>query len=97
MYYKLARPLGLHYNHYLCMSVRGQLVKMLIAGCAHYCQLIIHYTGNSAIVGYALYFFTYSTWEGSSLYLEDLYVKPSHRGTGIGTALWREIAKVRTL
>lgn len=32
------------------------------------------------VVGYALYFYTYSTWKGPSLYLEDLYVMPSFRG-----------------
>lgn len=32
------------------------------------------------IVGYALYFYTYSTWKGRSVYLEDLYVMPEFRG-----------------
>ena len=34
---------------------------------------------TNEIVGYALYFFTYSTWQGKSLYLEDIYVQPNHR------------------
>ncbi|MDB4995107.1 MAG: Histone acetyltransferase [Myxococcaceae bacterium] len=43
--------------------------------------------------GFALYFFTYSTWEGRScLYLEDLFVRPSFRGRGIGLALMRTLA-----
>uniref|UniRef100_A0A3P9QHB2 Spermidine/spermine N1-acetyltransferase family member 2b n=1 Tax=Poecilia reticulata TaxID=8081 RepID=A0A3P9QHB2_POERE len=33
------------------------------------------------VVGYALYFYTYSTWRGRSVYLEDLYVMPEFRGT----------------
>ena len=40
-----------------------------------------------AVVGFALFFHNYSTWEGMGVYLEDLYVKPEHRGKGIGTAL----------
>uniref|UniRef100_A0A4W6BUH7 Spermidine/spermine N1-acetyltransferase family member 2b n=1 Tax=Lates calcarifer TaxID=8187 RepID=A0A4W6BUH7_LATCA len=32
------------------------------------------------VVGYALYFYTYSTWRGRSVYLEDLYVMPEFRG-----------------
>ena len=28
--FQIARPLGLHYNHYASPSVRGQLVKILI-------------------------------------------------------------------
>jgi GNAT superfamily N-acetyltransferase len=46
-------------------------------------------------VGLALYFFNYSTWQGRpGLYLEDLYVKPSHRRHGIGSALLQHVAKV---
>lgn len=33
-------------------------------------------------MGYAVYFYTYSTWKGPSLYLEDLYVMPDFRGKG---------------
>ncbi|KAL7390685.1 hypothetical protein ABVT39_025825 [Epinephelus coioides] len=32
------------------------------------------------IVGYAFYFYTYSTWKGRTIYLEDLYVMPEFRG-----------------
>ena len=32
------------------------------------------------IVGYALYFYTYSTWKGRAMYLDDLYVMPEFRG-----------------
>ena len=41
----------------------------------------------------AVWFVTYSTWEGRhGLYLEDLYVQPGHRGSGIGRALICELA-----
>lgn len=46
-------------------------------------------------VGFALYFFTFSTFEGKpTLYLEDLFVKPDCRGRGIGKALLVELAKI---
>uniref|UniRef100_A0A3B1J298 Spermidine/spermine N1-acetyltransferase family member 2 n=1 Tax=Astyanax mexicanus TaxID=7994 RepID=A0A3B1J298_ASTMX len=32
------------------------------------------------VVGYALYFYTYSTWRGRCVYMEDLYVMPNFRG-----------------
>lgn len=49
-------------------------------------------------VGFALYFFTYSTFEGApTLYLEDLFVEPERRGEGLGTLLLRELARVASL
>lgn len=46
-------------------------------------------------VGFALYFFAYSTWEGKqTLYLEDLYVSPEFRGTGAGAKLMGYLADV---
>jgi GNAT superfamily N-acetyltransferase len=46
-------------------------------------------------VGYAVYFFNYSTWLGKhGLYLEDLYVSPGHRGSGAGKALLAHLAKI---
>jgi GNAT superfamily N-acetyltransferase len=45
------------------------------------------------IVGFALYFRNFSTWEGvHGIYLEDLYVKAEHRGAGHGKALLSSLA-----
>jgi GNAT superfamily N-acetyltransferase len=45
------------------------------------------------MVGFALYFFGYSTWEGRPvLYLEDLFVKQEQRGLGLGRRLMRALA-----
>lgn len=44
-------------------------------------------------IGYAVYFFNYSTWLGKNgLFLEDLYVSPKHRGFGAGKALLKHLA-----
>jgi GNAT superfamily N-acetyltransferase len=44
-------------------------------------------------VGFALYFYNFSTFKGRpSLYLEDLFVLPEHRGQGIGRALLAHLA-----
>jgi GNAT superfamily N-acetyltransferase len=46
------------------------------------------------VIGFAFYFFTYSTWVGRKcLYLEDLFVQPAHRGEGAGIALMRALAR----
>ena len=46
-------------------------------------------------VGFAIYFYNYSTWLGKyGIHLEDLYVPPEHRGKGAGKALLIHIAKI---
>ncbi len=46
-------------------------------------------------IGYAVYFFNYSTWLGrNGLYLEDLYVTPEARGTGAVKALLKHLARL---
>jgi GNAT superfamily N-acetyltransferase len=43
------------------------------------------------IVGLALYYVRYSTWKGCRLYLEDLIVTESYRGSGIGKQLFDRV------
>jgi GNAT superfamily N-acetyltransferase len=48
--------------------------------------VVVEHAG--AVVGFALFFTNFSTFLGRpGLYLEDLYVQPAHRGTGLGKAL----------
>lgn len=42
----------------------------------------------SKLVGYTIGFFSYSTWQGKSFFLEDIYVKPDCRKAGIGKKLF---------
>jgi GNAT superfamily N-acetyltransferase len=57
------------------------------------CDAIICELDGEA-VGFAVYFFNYSTWLGKNgLYLEDLYVSPEHRNAGAGKALLKYLAK----
>ncbi|MCF6776740.1 GNAT family N-acetyltransferase [Thiotrichales bacterium 19X7-9] len=46
-------------------------------------------------IGFALFFHNFSTFIGKpGLYLEDLYIKPEHRGSGIGKAVFYFLAKL---
>ena len=49
---------------------------------------------DGQLVGYAIYFFTYSTFRARpTLYLEDVFVLPEWRGKGAGVALFRACAR----
>ncbi len=48
---------------------------------------------ENQIVGIAFFYYRYSTWKGKTIHLEDLVVKDSMRGTGLGYALYSEIIK----
>lgn len=45
------------------------------------------------IVGIALTYVRYSTWNGRCLYLEDLVVSESHRGKGYGALLFERVLR----
>ncbi len=48
---------------------------------------------DGAVVGFALWFVTFSTWVGRhGIWLEDLFVRPEARGAGHGLALLRTLA-----
>ncbi len=78
-------------------ATEGQLGEALFGARPFAEVMIAEYEGQS--VGFALYFHNFSTFLGrSGIYLEDLYVRPDSRGTGIGRALLvylAELAKKR--
>ncbi len=46
-------------------------------------------------VGFALYFYNFSTWLGShGVFLEDLYVTPKYRGVGAGKGMFKHVARL---
>jgi GNAT superfamily N-acetyltransferase len=50
---------------------------------------------DGQVAGIALWFLNFSTWRGThGIYLEDLYVQPQHRGSGLGRELLRSLAAV---
>ena len=50
---------------------------------------------DGAVVGFALWFHNYSTWEGrAGIYLEDLYISPAARGHGLGRRMIVDLAQI---
>lgn len=45
------------------------------------------------VIGFALYYFGYSTWKGKTIYLEDLYVKTDSRQAGAGSMLFDAVVQ----
>lgn len=48
---------------------------------------------DQEIIAFALYYFSYSTWKGVCLYLEDIYVQESYRKLKIGQALFDRVVE----
>lgn len=49
---------------------------------------------DGEVVGIAIWFLTFSTWTGTNgIWLEDLFVQPAHRGTGLGRDLLAALAR----
>ncbi|XP_072753362.1 thialysine N-epsilon-acetyltransferase-like [Anoplolepis gracilipes] len=50
-------------------------------------------TSNEKIIGYTIFYYTYTTWRGKVMYLEDLYVTSEFRGKHVGIKLLKAVAK----
>jgi len=70
-------------------GLRAALFAARPAVFAHVAEL------DGEVVGFALWFLNFSTWLGQhGIYLEDLYVTPAMRGSGIGKAMLAELAAI---
>ncbi|MCC6381325.1 MAG: GNAT family N-acetyltransferase [Dehalococcoidia bacterium] len=60
-----------------------------------YAEVLLAETEDGHSAGFALYFHNFSTWKGRpGVYLEDLFVRPEHRGRGFGRALLTALAHI---
>lgn len=48
---------------------------------------------NEKIIGYAVVYYTYSTWCGKAMFLEDIYVTPEFRNKHVGSRLLKAVAQ----
>jgi GNAT superfamily N-acetyltransferase len=69
-------------------------IRRTLFGEQRFAEALLAEVGDEA-VGLALFFSNYSTFLGRpGIYLEDLFVRPEDRSTGLGRALLREVARI---
>ncbi|MFN2508195.1 MAG: N-acetyltransferase family protein [Chthoniobacterales bacterium] len=69
-------------------------LREVLFGAQPAAEVLIAFEGEAA-VGFAVYFFNFSTWLGRpGLYLEDLFVRPAARSNGYGRALLTRLAQI---
>jgi GNAT superfamily N-acetyltransferase len=74
-------------------ATEEQLRKTLFGSRPYAFALLAYYGGEPA--GFAVYFFSYSTFLARpSLYVEDVFVRPAQRGSGIGRGLFLEMFRI---
>jgi GNAT superfamily N-acetyltransferase len=76
------------------VSATEDQLKEVLFGEKPAAEVLLAFEDKTA-VGFAVFFHNFSTWLGKpGLYLEDLFVKPAHRGKGYGRALLVALAKI---
>ena len=69
-----------------CVVTVEQLHERLFGANPAVFALVAEEAGE--VVGTAIWFLNFSTWDGvHGIYLEDLYIDPAHRGSGLGFAI----------
>ncbi|MBI3134792.1 MAG: GNAT family N-acetyltransferase [Bacteroidetes bacterium] len=59
-------------------------------------ECLVAESASHGIIGFALFFTTYSTWRGKCLYLEDLCVTEKFRRAGAGKKLFDRVLQIAT-
>lgn len=73
----------------------AEQLRAALFGPAPAVHALVAEDGDGRVVGFALWFLNFSTWEGvHGIYLEDLYVEPAHQGSGLGKALLTALAEI---
>ena len=76
------------------VSATEEILKETLFGKKPAAEVLLLFE-NEVAAGFAVFFHNFSTWLGRpGVYLEDLFVRPEHRGKGYGRALLVHLAKI---
>ena len=76
------------------VTMNADLLRQHLFGDRRYAEVLILEEGGEP-AGFALFFHNFSTFLGRpGIYLEDLFVKPAHRGRGYGRKLLQRLAQI---
>jgi GNAT superfamily N-acetyltransferase len=76
------------------VAMDAELLRRSLFGERPYAEVLIA-EEDGASAGFALFFHNFSTFVGRpGIYLEDLFVRPEHRGKGYGKALLKRLAEI---
>lgn len=90
----LFRELAVYEKLESSFTVDEEILRQSIFGDPPAAEVRLAFKGQQA-VGYMVFFHNFSTFLGRpGIYLEDLYVKPDHRGSGYGKLLLSELARI---
>lgn len=91
----LIRGLAEYENEPDAVHLEPDILRAHLFGERRFAEVILAETDDGESAGFALFFHNFSTWEGRpGLYLEDLFVRPEHRGRGYGLALLADLARI---
>ena len=92
---ELVRELAVYEREPDAVEATEDMLSAALFGPAPAASCAVALGDDGAVVGFALWYVTFSTWKGlPGLWLEDLFVRPTARGSGLGKALLQELARV---